>query len=63
MESPGDVAFWASRDNRHRETSQRFINNGLKQKGRFLLADGEPYYFNNDTMTVCLLKSREMTLL
>ena len=63
MESPGDVAFWASRENRHRDTSRRFIDNGLKKNGRFLLADGEPYYFNNDTMTVCLLKSREMTLL
>ena len=63
MESPEDVAFWGSRENRHRDTSKRFIDQGLKQNGRFLLADNEPYYFNNATKTVCLLKSREMTLI
>ena len=63
MESPADGAFWASRESKHRDTSQRFINQGLKQNGRFLLADNEPYYFNNATKTVCLLKSRDMTQL
>ena len=59
-ESPEDEAFWSSRQSSHRHTATRFIEKGLKKKGRFLLADGEPYYFDRDNRTVFELKSREM---
>jgi len=63
LETSADGTYWASRENKHRDTATRFINQGLKADGRFLLADGRPYYFRGDTKTVFELDSLEMVLL